>query len=122
MDIDAVFLPVAEELIDRVFPTPIIYLLTAPPTYDPNTGESIPNATEYRINAGILSRGKNEGGGVDGEFELRLWIHHGANGLPAIPTTRDRVLYDNTFWKVVRIDPTYSSDDLIASKLLVRAE
>ena len=63
MDIDAVFLPVAEELIDQVFPTPITYLLTAPPAYDPSTGESVPNATEYMINAGILSRGKNEGGG-----------------------------------------------------------
>jgi hypothetical protein len=122
MDIDAVFLPVAEELIDQVFPTPITYLLTAPPAYDPSTGESVPNATEYMINAGILSRGKNEGGGVDGEYELRLWIHHGDEGLPALPTTRDRVFYDGTFWKVVRVDPTYSSDDLIASKLLVRAE
>ena len=28
MDIDAVFLPVAEELIDDVFPTPIKYLQT----------------------------------------------------------------------------------------------
>jgi hypothetical protein len=31
------------------------------------------------------------------------------------------VIYDNTTWKVVSIDPTYSSKDLIASKLLVRA-
>ena len=31
MDIDAVFLPVAEELIDDVFPTPIVYLQTREP-------------------------------------------------------------------------------------------
>ena len=57
MDIDAVFLPVAEELIDDVFPTPIKYLQTENPTYDPATGQTTPNVTEYAINAGILSRG-----------------------------------------------------------------
>ena len=122
MDIDAVFLPVAEELIDKVFPTPIVYKLTSEPTYDPETGDVTENSTDYNINAGILSRGRNEGGGTDGEFELRLWIHHGLNGVPALPTTHDRVVYDNTTWKVVTVDPTYSSDNLIASKLLVRAE
>ena len=122
MDIDATYLPVAVELIDNVFPTPIVYLLTAPPAYDPSTGESTSNVTEYQINAGILSRGKSEGGGVDAAYELRLWIHHDVNGLPALPTTADRVLYDETFWKVVRVDPTYSSDNLIASRLTVWAE
>ena len=60
MDIDGVFLPVAEELIDQVFPTPIKYLQTENPTYDPATGQTTPNVTEYAINAGILSRGRNE--------------------------------------------------------------
>ena len=47
MDIDGVFLPVAEELIDSVFPTPIKYLQTENPTYDPATGQTTPNVTEY---------------------------------------------------------------------------
>ena len=47
MDIDAVFLPVAEELIDSVFPTPIKYLQTENPTYDPATGQTTPNVVEY---------------------------------------------------------------------------
>ena len=122
MDIDAVFLPVAEELIDSVFPTPIKYLQTENPTYDPATGQTTPNVVEYNINAGILSRGRNEQGGVAEEYELRLWIHHGPAGLPVLPKTSDRVFYDNVYWKVFKVDPTYSSDDLIASKLLVRAE
>ena len=122
MDIDAVFLPVAEELIDDVFPTPIKYLQTENPTYDPATGQTTPNVTEYAINAGILSRGRNESGGVAEEYELRLWIHHGSRGLPVLPKTSDRVFYDDVYWKVFKVDPTYSSDDLIASKLLVRAE
>lgn len=122
MDIDAVFLPVAEELIDKVFPTPISYFVTLPPIYDPLTGDSKEQSTEYKIKAGILSRGRNEGGGTDGEYELRLWIHHGPNGIPGLPTTRDKVFYDDTYWKVVQVDPTYSSDALIASKLLVRAQ
>ena len=122
MDIDAVFLPVAEELIDSVFPTPIKYLQTENPTYDPATGQTTPNVTEYAINAGILSRGRNEQGGVAEEYELRLWIHHGPRGLPVLPKTSDRVFYDNVYWKIMKIDPTYSSDALIASKILVRAE
>ena len=122
MDIDAVFLPVAEELIDQVFPTPIVYLQTENPAYDPATGQTVPNVTEYNINAGILSRGRVEQGGAAEEYELRLWIHHGAAGMPVLPKTSDRVLYDGVYWKVFSVDPTYSSDNLIASKILVRAE
>ena len=122
MDIDAVFLPVAEELIDDVFPTPIKYLQTENPTYDPSTGQTTPNVTEYDINAGILSSGRNEAGGIDEQQELRLWIHHGSRGLPVLPKTSDRVFYLEKYWKVYRVDPSYHSDDLIASKILVRAE
>jgi hypothetical protein len=122
MDIDGVFLPVAEELIDSVFPTPIKYLQTENPTYDPATGQTTPNVTEYDINAGILSRGRNESGGVAEEYELRLWIHHGSRGLPVLPKTSDRVFYLQKYWKVYRVDPSYHSDNLIASKILVRAE
>ena len=64
MDIDAVFLPVAEELIDQVFPTPIQYLQTENPIYDPMTGQTAPQVVTYSINAGILSRGRNEQGGI----------------------------------------------------------
>jgi len=122
MDIDSVFLPVAEELIDVTFPTPIKYLQTENPTYDPATGQTVPNVTEHSINAGILSRGRNEAGGIDEQYELRLWIHHGSRGLPVLPKTSDRVYYDSVYWKVYNVDPTYSSDNLIASKILVRAE
>lgn len=122
MDIDKVFLPVAEELIDVTFPTPIKYLQTENPAYDPATGQTTPNVTEYSINAGILSRGRVEQGGAAEDYELRLWIHHGSRGLPVLPKTSDRVYYDSVYWKVFSIDPTYSSDALIASKILVRAE
>ena len=122
MNIDSTFLPVAIELIDQVFPTPIVYLQTENPDYDPSSGQTIPNVTDYAINAGILSRGRNEGGGVAEDYELRLWVHHGSRGLPVLPKTSDRVLYDNVYWKVVTVDPTYSSDALIASKIIVRAE
>jgi len=122
MDIDAVFLPVAEELIDLVFPTDIKYLQTGNPSYNPETGQTVPDVTELNIKAGILSRGRSESGGVAEEYEIRMWIHHGANGLPVLPKTSDRVFYSNTYWKVVTIDPTYSSKALIASKLVLRAE
>lgn len=122
MDIDTTFLPVAEELIDNVFPTAITYLQTENPTYDPATGQTTPNVTEYSINAGILSSGRVEQGGVAEDHELRLWIHHGSAGLPVLPKTSDRVFYLDKYWKVFKVDPSYHSKDLIASKILVRAE
>ena len=36
-------------------------------------------------------------------------------GLPVLAQDQsDRVFYDNVYWKVFKVDPTYSSDDLIA--------
>jgi hypothetical protein len=122
VDIDAVFKDVAIELIDNVFPTKIKYLQTENPTYDPATGQTVPNVVEYDINAGVLSSGLNEGGGTDGEHQLRLWIHHYAAGMPKRSTTADRVLYMEKYWKVVKVDPQYHSKELIASKIILRAE
>ena len=120
MDIDAEFLPVAVELIDKVFPTAILYERVQPPSYDPNSGDVVENVTQFSIKAGVLSRGRVEAGGVGETYELRLWIQHSASGLPHLPTTADRVEYDGVSWKVTSVDPTYSSKDLIASKLTAR--
>ena len=120
MNIDSTFLPVAQELIDQVFPTTIAYLRDEGSSYDPSTGEVVPNVTQYDINAGVLSRGRTEQGGVGEDYELRLWIHHGTGGLPHLPTTSDQVEYGGLTWKVTEIDPTYSSKDLIASKIVAR--
>ena len=120
MNIDATFLPVAKELIDSVFPTGIRYLRNAGSSYDPATGDVTPNVTQYDISAGILSRGRTEQGGVGEDYELRLWIHHGTGGMPFLPTTADEVEYGGLTWKVTQIDPTYSSKDLIASKIICK--
>ena len=122
MDIDGTFLPVAEELIDSVFPTAVIYIRNHGGGYDPITGEVTPNSTQYEINAGVLSRGRSENGGVGETHEIRLWIHHGPMGLPELPTTADSVEYAGLLWKVTTIDPTYSSTGLIASKITARAD
>ena len=122
MNIDAEFLPVAQELIDSVFPTAITYIRNNGGSYDPSTGEVVPNTTQFSINAGILSRGRLEEGGVGESQELRLWIHHGTGGMPHLPTTSDQVEYGGLTWKITSIDPTYSSKDLIASKVIARAD
>ena len=96
MDIDATFKPVAVELIDNVFPTAVTYERVQPPVYDPATGGITENVTQLNIKAGVLSRGRVEQGGVGESYELRLWIHHASSGLPQLPTTADRVIYDNT--------------------------
>ena len=120
MNIDSTFLPVAVELIDQVFPTTIAYLRDEGSSYDPSTGEVVPNVKQYDINAGVLSRGRTEQGGVGEDYELRLWIHHGTGGLPYLPTTADKVEYGGLTWSVSTIDPTYSSKGLIASKIIAR--
>ena len=121
MDIDATFMPVAVELIDSVFPTDVVYLRNAGTSYDPSTGDVIQNVEQYTIKAGVLSRGRQEAGGVGEDYEIRLWIHHGSSGMPHLPTTGDSIEYDNATWKITSVDPTYSSKGLIASKLTARA-
>lgn len=120
MDIDATFKPVAVELIDNVFPTDVVYHQTEPGTYDFSTGAVAPVVTDYSIKAGVLSRGRTEEGGVEETNEIRIWIQHSASGLPVLPKTGDTFTYDSLEWKVVSIDPTYSSKGLIASKLTAR--
>ena len=121
MDIDGTFLPVAEELINNVFPTNITYIRSLGGGYDPSTGDVTQTTEEYAIKAGVLSRGRIEEGGVGETYELRLYVHHGATGMPHAPRTGDIVEYDGIQWKVTTIDPTYSSKGLIASKLTARA-
>ena len=121
MDIDSTFLPVGKELIDSVFPTGIRYLRNSGGSYDPATGTVVPGTTQFDINAGVLSRGRAEQGGIGETNELRLWIHHGTGGLPHLPTTADQVEYGGLTWKVTTVDPTYSSKGLIASKITARA-
>ena len=120
MEIVSTFLPVAEELIDNVFPTGIVYIRNLPPAYDPATGDVTQTTEQINCKAGVLSRGRAEDGGVAESYELRLWIHHGSSGMPHLPTTADTVEYDSTTWKVTTVDPTYSSEGLIASRITAR--
>ena len=122
MDIKSTFLPIAEELIDSVFPTHVVYIRNLGSSYDPATGEVTQNTEQFTIKAGVLSRGRSEAGGAGEDYELRLWIHHGTSGMPELPKTGDVVEYDNTRWKVTTVDPTYSSEGLIASKIVARAD
>jgi hypothetical protein len=102
VNIDAVFLPVAEQLINVEFGTDIVY-------------------HQHAIKAGVLSRGRVEAGGPNETYEILLWVHHGATGLGFLPTTADSFTYDAVVWKVVSVEPTYSSKSLIASKIKGRA-
>nr|BAR35291.1 hypothetical protein [uncultured Mediterranean phage uvMED] len=120
MDIDATFLPVAVELIQNVFPTPITYVRNTDAAYDPATGDMTATNEAFQISAGVLSRSRTEAGGTGEDYTLELWIDHSDSGFPHLPTTRDVVTYDGTAWKVVNVLPTYSSKGLIASKLMLR--
>ena len=122
MQITQVFLPVAIELIDEVFPTPVTYFRSLGGSYDPATGEVVQNTEQYDIKAGVLSRSRTEEGGVGETYSLTLWIDHSPTGMPHLPKTGDTVEYDATVWKLVEVNPTYSSTGLIASKIVARAD
>ena len=130
MNIDAEFLPVAKELIDQVFPTAVTYHehVDGTGSYDPATGTITDSDIDHNINAGVLSRGRdgtNSQGsvnsGTDEAYEIVIWVHHGVGGLQFLPKTSDRFTYDGTVWNVVKIEPTYSSKSLIASKIFGRS-
>jgi hypothetical protein len=120
VEIDATFLPLAVELIQDVFPTSIVYHRTDGKNYDPATGDVVDTVTDYFISAGVLSRNRTETGGIGETYSLALWLDHSATGLPHLPTTSDSITYDGTEWKVTDVNPTYSSKQLIASKILAR--
>ena len=98
MNIVGTFLPVAEELINQVFPTPITYIRVNGGAYDPSTGDMTVDQMQYTISAGVLGTGRTEQGGVGEDHELRLWIHHGTGGLPHLPTTSDQIEYGGWVW------------------------
>jgi hypothetical protein len=56
VNIDSVFLPLAETLIEDVFPTAIVYRRDEGSTYDPATGTVTPSITDYDINAGSSTK------------------------------------------------------------------
>ncbi len=121
MDIDATFLPVAEDLIDNVFPTSIVFKQHTTATYDPLTGATSITDTPHTVNAGVLARNRVEGGGVGETYDISIWIHHGPAGLSFLPTTEDSFTYDSILWRVIEVSPTYSSKGLIASKIKGRS-
>ena len=121
MDVSAVFTPVGVELIDNVFPSDITFHQHGASVYDPATGTVTGADTDHAIKAGIISRSRIEEGGSKEAYTLTAWIHHGATGLGFLPTTADSFTYDAVVWKVVSVEPTYSSKSLIATKIKGRS-
>lgn len=118
MDITSKFSPVAKRLIDQIFPTAITYHRTGGQSYDPAIGEVTNTIEDYSISAGVLKRARQDDGGAGENYQLDVWIQHTSSGMPHLPTTSDEVTYAGQRWRVSTIDPTYSSEGLIASKLI----
>ena len=121
MDVSATFLPVGVELIDNTFSTDITYHQHGASTYDPLTGAVTGGDVDHAIKAGVLNRSRVESGGPSETYEISLWVHHGATGLSFLPTTADSLTYDSVLWRVIEVNPTYSSKTLIASKIKGRS-
>ena len=121
MNIDAVFLPVAEQLINGEFGTDIVYHQHGASVYNPVTGTVTGGDVDHAIKAGVLNRSRVESGGPSETYEISLWVHHGATGLSFLPTTADSLTYDSVLWRVIEVNPTYSSKTLIASKIKGRS-
>ena len=121
MNIDAVFLPVAEQLINVEFGTDIVYHQHGASVYNPVTGAVVGADVDHAVKAGVLNRSRVEAGGPGEIYEISIWVHHGTSGLAFLPTTADSFTYDAVVWKVVSVEPTYSSKSLIASKIKGRS-
>jgi hypothetical protein len=115
-------LPLAEGLIDQTFGTPVLYQRVIHGGYDPATGQVASSTVDREIMAGVLSTGRGERGGPNESRQLRLWVHHGETGLRIFPLTSDRVQYLGIWWKVTTVEPTYSGQALVASKLTLERE
>ena len=64
MDIDAVFNSVADNLINKTFNTPVLYIRSKGATYDPATGNVTEDIEQYNVNAGIEQIELTEEGGT----------------------------------------------------------
>ena len=121
MDIKKTFLPVAQNLINKVFPQEIVYHRITGSAYDPTQGTVVDTVTDFSIKAGVLLQSTAEQGGVDQMTELLVYIEHSAvSGMPHEPTTADQLTYQETRWKVTNIQPFYPHSGGIASKLSCR--
>ena len=113
MDIDATFKPLVN-LIDNVFPTPVVYRRMEQKSYDAATGQ----VTENVIGTtGILYSSRMEQGGVGEKYEINMYVHGDTSGLPFHPRTGDYIVYDSVYWKIQDVAPSYRSKTHIASKL-----
>ena len=68
----ATFLPVAIELIQNVFPTPVTYTRNLGSSYDPATGEVTQNTEQFNISAGVISESASRRGRSRRNLQLDL--------------------------------------------------
>ena len=120
LDLDGIFGGVANTLINQTFNTPILYIHSKGMSYDPATGEVVEDVEQFNLMAGIEQIGITEEGGVGETRDIKLYIKHGANGLPYECTTGDRIEYKGRTWKVTVVDPEFTSKDSIASYITAR--
>jgi hypothetical protein len=115
-------IPLAKELVDRFRSDNLTYVRITAGVYNETTG--VAAATEVKITAaGAVSQSmKGERDGVEQGSELEVWIDHATVSWPL--STKDRLEYMGRRWKIVSIDPTYSSSDVkvYASRIKARAE
>ena len=121
LDLDGIFGGVADTLINNTFDTPIVYIRSAGMGYDPSTGDVTEITEQFNLNAGIEPINLQEEGGVGQTQEIKLYVKHGANGLPHDSTTADRIEYRARVWKVTAVEQ-YTALGGIASYITARCD
>lgn len=119
---DAWAIPLAKRLVDRFRSQELTYVRIVPGAYDETTGTAAVVETEIAAAGAVTKSMKGERDGVQQGSELEAWIDHVTVPWPI--STADRLEYMGRRWKIVSIDPTYSSSDteVYASKITARAE
>ena len=114
--------PLAKRLVDRFRSSELTYIRVASGAYNEVTGVASIAETQIPFAGAVLRSMKAERDGVQQGSELEAWIDHTIVPWPI--SSNDRLQYMGRRWKIISIDPTYSSSatQVYASKIRARAE
>jgi hypothetical protein len=115
-------IPLAKRLVDRFRSTDLTYIRVDAYSYNEQTGTVTATEEEIPAAGAVVKSMKGERDGVEQGTQLEAWIDHATVPWPI--STQDQLEYMGRRWKIVSIDPTYSSGDDVAyaSKITARAE
>lgn len=117
---DAWARPLAKTLVDEYRVNSLQYIRVDEPTYDPSTGTTTSNETQYSGAGAVYPSFDDQAdAGANNFIQILVEVYLGDVD-DIIPTTRDRLEYLGKTWKVVNVALS-SGDKLYSATLTARA-